>query len=196
MFLTEPRSVVSFGLCWSVLEKAESLQCEAYSMGGAGKWFRQLKSPLTGAVVGDYRIVLNATPSVELFVSDSLDETKAALETLLRIYRTAETGGSIAPVPGVPTAVLDAVVTDAAQRQRQRALEVVGLMPERRAPQQKAASDETACVICMDAQKAVAIVDCGHALYCYDCLSQFLARAGPRCPTCNSAVTRVISIYC
>jgi hypothetical protein len=30
-----------------------------------------------------------------------------------------------------------------------------------------------------------ALLECGHALYCFECYSQLLTRAHPKCPTCE-----------
>lgn len=77
-----------------------------------------------------------------------------------------------------------------------------GMLPEfppYRAPQ-PASSPEAACVICLDKARAVCIVDCGHAQFCYDCLAmhvqQVQGRSGsPLCPVCKAKITKVINVF-
>ena len=35
-----------------------------------------------------------------------------------------------------------------------------------------------------------ALLECGHALYCFECYSEILTRARPKCPTCQQVLIR------
>ena len=50
------------------------------------------------------------------------------------------------------------------------------------------------CIICLDEPKTVACVPCGHAHFCYECLSEEKDRSG-KCPLCRQGITLVLKLY-
>ena len=64
------------------------------------------------------------------------------------------------------------------------------------APQRPRApgAGEPACVVCLDAARDAAVVDCGHRAACLRCL-QKLQSEPKRCPVCRVPITHVIRLY-
>ncbi|KAK3249148.1 hypothetical protein CYMTET_41411 [Cymbomonas tetramitiformis] len=52
--------------------------------------------------------------------------------------------------------------------------------------------DRSLCVICLDAEKAVAIVPCGHVVLCWLCASMQQLRS---CPVCRQKKESIIRVY-
>jgi hypothetical protein len=51
-------------------------------------------------------------------------------------------------------------------------------------------SDETCCIICMDAIRRIAFTPCGHLCTCVGC-----ANGLSKCPVCNAKIDKAVKIY-
>lgn len=60
---------------------------------------------------------------------------------------------------------------------------------------QDMANDEgSLCMICMDAKREVAFVNCGHYACCNTC-STNVVKSGSKCPVCRETISRIIQIF-
>lgn len=50
------------------------------------------------------------------------------------------------------------------------------------------------CIICMDAERSVAFLPCGHARFCGECAESCKQRDGI-CPNCRSPIKEIVKIY-
>ncbi|NXC91987.1 MEX3C ligase, partial [Cercotrichas coryphoeus] len=51
------------------------------------------------------------------------------------------------------------------------------------------------CVMCFENQVVVALVPCGHNLFCLECTNKICEKEVPLCPVCQTAVTQAIQIH-
>jgi len=56
---------------------------------------------------------------------------------------------------------------------------------------------ERLCVVCMDKDRAYALIPCGHHCVCRDCFDHILGCETPRCPLCNTGLQAAggLSVY-
>jgi hypothetical protein len=55
---------------------------------------------------------------------------------------------------------------------------------------EKASSDDTACIICLTNQRIITLTACGHCLTCASCTSRI-----DKCPICRVAITGFIKTF-
>ena len=56
------------------------------------------------------------------------------------------------------------------------------------------AAEAARCVICLDSEKTMLVVPCGHKCMCEPC-AVALRGAGGRCPLCRGPVLRATKVY-
>lgn len=57
------------------------------------------------------------------------------------------------------------------------------------------AADAIRCAICLDKEKTVVVVPCGHKCMCVACAKQLQASLAPRCPLCRGALERITRVF-
>jgi len=56
--------------------------------------------------------------------------------------------------------------------------------------------EEEECVICMDTKSDTAVIPCGHATFCYDCIFKVgNSSKNPVCPNCRSPMKGVMKLF-
>lgn len=56
--------------------------------------------------------------------------------------------------------------------------------------------EENRCVVCLDAQADHAIIPCGHANVCYECITFIKhSKDNAPCPTCRTPITQVVRLF-
>jgi hypothetical protein len=57
-------------------------------------------------------------------------------------------------------------------------------------------TEETQCVVCMDAPKDHLIVPCGHMCVCAGCAEQLTKTRTPTCPVCREPIQQTVKVFC
>lgn len=56
--------------------------------------------------------------------------------------------------------------------------------------------EDNRCVVCLDAQADHAIIPCGHANVCYECITFIKhSKDNAPCPTCRTPITQIVRLF-
>lgn len=56
-------------------------------------------------------------------------------------------------------------------------------------------NEQLQCSLCLENKHNICIVDCGHTSFCLKCLKEHVAKNKAECPSCRSAITKVIRTF-
>jgi len=84
-------------------------------------------------------------------------------------------------------------------RHRNRSSRPVNDLPPRRtSASQEMTEDiphEKRCVVCLNGEKEVIVLDCGHVCMCLDCGHQIMTTRNPKCPICRRPIDSLKKFY-